>query len=63
VAPRRALGLFLAPLGRPGASPRSVEVGAAADLCLLAVPLAHALADLRAVEVAATVISGALVHG
>lgn len=60
--PRRALELFLAPLDRPGAAPRTVTVGAPADLCLLATPLAPALADLRAAQVAATIIAGEVVH-
>lgn len=60
--PRRALELFLAPLDRPGGAPRAVVVSAPADLCLLATPLAPALADLRAVEVAATIIAGVVVH-
>jgi predicted amidohydrolase YtcJ len=62
LAPRRALQLFLAPLDRPGAPARAVEVGTPADLCLLATPLAHALADLRAVAVATTIIAGEVVH-
>lgn len=60
--PRRALELFLAPLDRPGAAPRAVTVGAPADLCLLATPLAAALTDLRAVGVTATIIAGEVVH-
>lgn len=60
--PGRALELFLAPLDRPGAQPRAVHVGAPADLCLLGTPLTEALADLRAVEVAVTIIAGRLIH-
>lgn len=55
---RRALSLFLAPLGQPGGGPRTVEPGAAADLCLLRTPLAEALGDLGSVRVAATVVRG-----
>ncbi|MGH9186091.1 MAG: amidohydrolase family protein [Acidimicrobiales bacterium] len=60
VAPATALGLFLSPLEDPGAGPRTVTLGAPADLCLLADPLAHVLGALRSTEVAATVVSGVL---
>jgi predicted amidohydrolase YtcJ len=55
-----ALAMYL---GRPGApsSPRRVEVGAPADLCLLDAPLDEALAAPRAARVRATLIGGDLV--
>jgi len=51
---RTALGLFLGPLERPGGPPRRVTRGAPADLCLLHVPLAEALAAPDASVVRAT---------
>ncbi len=48
VTPGRALDLFLGPPESPGGPPRRVRVGQAADLCLLAVPLAEALVALDA---------------
>jgi predicted amidohydrolase YtcJ len=61
IAARRALDLFLAPLDDPAGPPRRVQVGAPADLCLLADPLDAALADPAAVTVRATVRSGRVV--
>ena len=62
VDPATALRLFLgAPLD-PGGPARQVTVGGTADLCLLTVPLADALQDLRAEHVAATVVDGRVVH-
>jgi predicted amidohydrolase YtcJ len=58
--PQRALDLFLAPLERPGGPPRAIEVGVPADLCLLATPLAEALADPEGAEVVASVVGGVL---
>ena len=63
VEPRRALGLFLGEPDRPGGPERTIEPGAPADLCLLAVPLAEALADPSADHVCATWIDGTLVTG
>jgi len=58
--PQRALDLFLTPLEQPGGQPRAIEVGVPADLCLLAVPLAEALADPEGAEVVAGVVGGVL---
>jgi len=58
VAPRRALDLFLAPLDDPGGPPRTIHVGAPADLVLLATPLEHALRDLDVGAVVTTIIDG-----
>src|SRR4051812_1103751 len=49
----RALELFLGPLDDPGGPPRTVAVGAPADLVLLDAPLDRALADPSADHVAA----------
>ncbi len=57
---RTALGLFLGPPDRPGGPPRRVVGGAAADLCLLAGPLATALAEPLAGLVRACWVDGRL---
>ena len=44
IGARAALERFLTPLDRPGGAPRRIAAGAPADLCLLDVPLADALA-------------------
>lgn len=51
---RRALDLWLTPLDDPAGTPRRIEVGAPAALCLLTEPLDVALRDPAAVEVRAT---------
>ncbi len=61
VTPKQALGLFLGRRDAP-ARPRRIAVGEPADLCLLAVPRARALAEPRAEHVRAVVIGGRLVH-
>ena len=61
VPPERALALFLSPPGAPGGTPRRVDVGAPADLCLLDGPLDEILAEPSADHVSATVIGGAVV--
>lgn len=62
VAPSVALGLFLGDPHDPGGPARRIEVGAPADLCLLAHPLALALERLRADDVVATICRGRVVH-
>ncbi|MDB5446492.1 MAG: Amidohydrolase 3, partial [Phenylobacterium sp.] len=57
-----ALGLYLGEPADPGVRARRVEVGAPADLCLLASPLPEALTETDAARVRATVIGGELVH-
>jgi predicted amidohydrolase YtcJ len=59
----RALELFLGEPSSPAGSPRQVAVGERADLCLLPVPLAEALAAPARVEVALTMIAGRVVAG
>ncbi len=56
-----ALGLFLGTAHAP-TNQRTIVVGSAADLCLLELPLAAALAAPRSVKVAATIARGKLIH-
>lgn len=58
VCPLRALNAMLTPPDDPGGRPRTIREGVAADLCLLARPLADTLADPASTMVAATVIGG-----
>lgn len=58
LTPEQALDLFLSPLNAPGAMPRRLDVGAPADLCLLAVNWNQACADLSQVDVRRTWKSG-----
>lgn len=62
ISPARALRLFLGDPHDPGGTTRSVDVGAPADLCLLAHPLTLVLGRLTADDVVATVCDGRLVH-
>ena len=57
-----ALRLFLGRPDSPGGPARRVEVGAAADLCLLRVPWAEAREALDAELVALTMVGGQVVH-
>ena len=59
--PERALALFTSPPAAPGALPRSVDVGAPADLCLLDRPWSQARADLSSAGVAATIRDGSII--
>jgi predicted amidohydrolase YtcJ len=59
--PERALGLFTSPAEAPGAAPRRVDVGAAADLCLLDVPWEVARHELSSRCVRATLREGNLI--
>lgn len=63
IDPARALELFLGAPTAPGTMVRRVAPGAAADLCLLALPLAPALHDLSASAVRACWIGGRLAAG
>jgi len=58
LSPRAVLDGYLSPLTRPGGPPRRIEVGAAADLCLLNVPLEEALARPNKDNVRLAVIDG-----
>ena len=53
--------MYLDDPAAPGRKPRRVDVGAAADLCLLKAPLRDVLAAPSAEFVAATIIGGAVV--
>jgi len=57
----RALGLFTSPAEAPGAAPRRVGVGAAADLCLLDAPWEVARRELSSRRVRATLREGRLI--
>ena len=63
LTPSAALDRLLSAPTDPGGPPRRVEVGAAADLCLLDRPLAAALEAPTADRVRATWIGGRVVHG
>ena len=63
VEPEVALGWYLAHPLDPGGPPRQLRPGAPADLCLLDVPLAEALARPSAEHVRVTWIDGRKVHG
>jgi predicted amidohydrolase YtcJ len=62
VRPSEALAMYLAAATSPGGPARRVEVGAPADLCLLARPLRDVLQAPSADQVRATFISGRPVH-
>jgi predicted amidohydrolase YtcJ len=62
VTPAQALTLYLGSADAPGGPPRRVEVGAPADLCLLATPLQEALQALSAQLVRATFVGGRMIH-
>ncbi len=62
LSPERALDLFLTRPDDPGGSPRRIEVGAAADACLLRVGWAEARRALASDMVAATIRGGRPVY-
>jgi predicted amidohydrolase YtcJ len=61
LTPAQALAGYLSPPHAPGGAPRRVTAGTPADLVLLRVPLADALAAPSADLVAATMIDGSVV--
>lgn len=61
VSATAALTMFLGSAEQPS-RPRAVDVGAPADLCVLAAPPATVLAELDAGLVAATIIGGVIAH-
>lgn len=61
VEARQALDLCLAALKAPGAGPRRVEVGAAADLILLDAPRSQSLESPSAARVQVTTVDGRLI--
>ena len=62
VSPDQALALYQGDPAAPGGPARRVQAGSPADLCLLAVPLAQALAAPAAERVRATFVGGRLVY-
>ena len=58
LSPEQALGLHLSALADAGGAPRSIEVGARADLCLLDRSWAQARAALSQVKVRLTAVRG-----
>jgi predicted amidohydrolase YtcJ len=62
VGAAEALGLYLGDPADPGGPARRVEIGAMANLCLLATCLAEALAAPSAEHVRATLVEGRVVH-
>jgi len=63
LSPERALALFTSPPDRPGAPPRTVEVGAPADLCLLDRPWSSARDRLDNADVRSTFRGGIPIFG
>jgi predicted amidohydrolase YtcJ len=61
LSPMEAFSLFRGEPKDPGGPPRSVRVGAAADLCLIDRPWADACADFQRVRVAVTIKNGRIV--
>jgi predicted amidohydrolase YtcJ len=62
ITAEQALAGYLSAPGDPGGPPRSVRVGAVADLVLLRVPKAVALSNPTAADVRATIIAGRVVR-
>lgn len=62
VSARTVLDGYLSPLEAPGSAPRRVTEGAPADLCLLSVPLAEAMAEPTAEHVRMVINSGRTAH-
>jgi predicted amidohydrolase YtcJ len=62
IGARAALGLYLGDFHTPGGQERRIAAGAQADLCVLNLPLAEALADPRRVSVRAAIARGALIY-
>jgi predicted amidohydrolase YtcJ len=62
LSPEQALALFTTHWSAPGGRVRELQVGAAADLCLLREPWAAVRRGLADVEVVATVQDGLLIH-
>jgi len=61
LTPELALGLFTSPSDMPGGKILRIEVGAAADLCLLDRPWSTARNDLSSALVTATIRSGRII--
>ncbi|HEX4504784.1 MAG TPA: amidohydrolase family protein [Alphaproteobacteria bacterium] len=61
LTPEEAVGLFLGDPGDPGGPPRTIAVGAPADLCLLDRPWAQARRGLGQVGITTTIKAGRIV--
>jgi predicted amidohydrolase YtcJ len=61
LTPERAIALFTTSPEAPGGPPRSIEVGATADLCVLDRPWSKARSELSSGLVAATIRGGSLI--
>jgi predicted amidohydrolase YtcJ len=61
LSPERALAMFLSPLDDPGGPPRTLSVGAPADLCLLDRPLGQVLRAPTSEAVRAVLRAGAVI--
>ncbi len=61
LTPERALALFTSPPERPGAAPRSIQVGAPADLCLLDRPWSRAREELSSGLIVAALRGGSVI--
>nr|WP_245190358.1 amidohydrolase family protein [Leucobacter exalbidus] len=62
IDPKQALMAYLAPLDSPGAAPRRIVPGVAADIVLLQTPLVRALEQIPRNPVRATMIAGSWIH-
>jgi len=62
LTPEQALALFTSPAESPGAAPRGIEVGAAADFCLLNCCWSRARERLTSEDVVATIRAGELIY-
>lgn len=62
LTPEQALALYTKPAGDAGGTSRTIEIGAAADMCLIKRPWSVARNDLEGVSVLATWIGGVLVY-
>jgi len=61
ITPEQALALFTSPPYAPGAAPRTIAVGAPADLCLLSAPWSKVRDELSSSLVRATLRDGRIV--
>jgi len=62
ITPEDALGLYTKPVNDAGGSPRKINIGEIADICLLDKPWSEVSKNLSDVKVQATWIDGELVY-
>lgn len=62
LSPEAALALYTTPLTDPGGTPRRLEPGKLADVCVLSQPWSQARGQLSAVRVQATIRGGSVIH-